>query len=115
MGCRLSCCGFLAEFVEEVLEFVGSRNNDSNTQHVQIKEQTKCCEVTVEERVFVIPLSFDRYAISIVVYVMCRGERLAAISEDFNVKALFFPALFIKKIIKTFCDRGFITSLGLDF
>ncbi len=50
----------LAELVKNCLEFIGSSDYDAYAQNIQLEEQTKGRKVSIVERVFVVPLDFDR-------------------------------------------------------
>jgi len=92
VGCRHSRSGEFAQFDEKVLQFVRAGNNDPGAEDIQFEEEPERREVTIEERVLVIPFRLDGNPVLVIINVVGGGKGLVTVSRDLDVEALFNPS-----------------------
>ncbi len=102
----------LAELVKKCLEFIGSSDYDAYAQNIQLEEQTKGRKVSIVERVFVVPLDFDRDPISEVVDFVCRCQRHHTINGDLDFESVLLPVFLKEEVVETLGDRRFAPAWG---
>jgi hypothetical protein len=100
-----------AEFREQRLQFVGSSDDDPDTEHVQFKKQAEGREVAIKKRVFIVPLGFNRHAALVVVDMVSGRERLVAIRRYFYVETLLHPTALEKEGVDGPGDWRFVPSV----
>jgi len=81
-----------AEKVEDFLELIATSNNDSHAYCSEVKKQPKVVEVTVKERVFVVPFNLQGDAILVTIHgpvrIFVSGEQGTLFAEVFGHTAL---------------------------
>ncbi len=111
VGCGHSCCGEFAQFDEKILQFVRAGNDDPNAEDIQFEEEPERREVTIEERILVIPFGLHCNPVLVLINVVGGSKGLVAVSRDLDVEALFDPSPLEKEAVNGPGDRRFISSL----
>lgn len=111
VSCGHARSGEFAQFDEKVLQFVRARNNDPNAENIQFEEEPERREVTIEERVFVIPFGLDRNPVFVIVNMVGGSEGLMAVSRDLDVEALFNPSSLEEEAVNGSRDRRLVATL----
>src|SRR5579872_5161707 len=63
-----------AEFLEDVLQLVASRNDDPHAHDAKLEEEPKVIEIAIEERVLIVPFDFEGDAILEAIDAVGRGS-----------------------------------------
>lgn len=111
MGCGHSRSGEFAQFDEKVLQFVRTGNDDPGAEDIQFKEEPERREVTIEERVLVIPFRLDCNPVLVIINVVGGGKSLVTVGRDLDVEALFNPSPLEKESVNGPGDWRFVSSL----
>lgn len=58
--------------IKNILEFITASDDDPDTYGTQLKEQAKVIEIPIKERILIVPLYLESYAIFVAVNLMGR-------------------------------------------
>ena len=103
-----------AQLVEDILQLACPRDDRADAQDVQFKKQTESREVSVEERVFIVPLGLNSDTASKVIDVMSRSQRHSVVRANLDLEAVFFPKSIVEKPIDSTGNRRFATARCQD-
>src|SRR5438046_2736650 len=93
-----------AKFVKEVLEFRRARDDDASADRSTLEQCTEVIQVTVEERVFVVPFRLDGDTTFYVVHVMSRLLPHGRIDPDAGLETVRSPSKRLKGPINPHSD-----------
>ena len=77
--------------LEDLLQLVRTRDDDPDTQDVEIEKQPERRKVAVEERVLVVPFRFNGHTVFVVIDLMGRGKGLIPVGRDAYLKIFLHP------------------------
>ena len=111
VGCGHSRGSEFTQFDEKLLQFVRTGNNDPGAEDIQFEEEPERREVTIEERVLVIPFRLDCNPALVIINVVGGGKSLVTVGRDLDVEALFNPSPLEKEAVNGPGDWRFVSSL----
>jgi len=81
------------------LQLVGPGEDNPDTDHAQVKQQAKVVEVTVVERILVVPFDLKRYPISEAIHFVGWAVPGDLINLDLRVELRLYPSPLAQRVV----------------
>jgi len=99
MGRRIAVARPASELRKDLLKLTASRNDNSDVDGAKLEQEPEVIEVSIEERILVVPLDFQRHSVFETVNLVRRRGMLDTVDNDLRIERFLAPPKICEMIV----------------